>query len=91
MSQTEILHAYRHLLRTSLEVVKYSKPSRFAVRDIINQAFREQPPSAFNSLRVKNTLAFLETAKQHTGYEHKIVKTLAHVRYWQKMSKEKTM
>lgn len=87
MSKQEILYAYRHLLRATLQVVNYSKPSRFAVRDIINQAFREQPPSAFSPFRVKNTLAFLERAKQHNGYEHKIIKNLTHVRYWQKMSR----
>lgn len=91
MSKEEILHAYRKLMRTSLQAVQYSKPARFAVRDIINEAFREQPASAFNAFRIKNTIGFLETAKQHTGYESKIVKNLTMVKYWQKMNRDKTM
>ncbi|KEF57185.1 uncharacterized protein A1O9_07375, partial [Exophiala aquamarina CBS 119918] len=81
MNKKAVLRAYRHLLRASLEACQYTTPARYAARDIINQAFREQPASAFSPLRVKNTLAFLKRAKRNTGFEHKILKNMAHIRY----------
>ena len=85
MSNQELIHAYRHLLRWSLRAVQFSKPSRFVVRDTLRSAFRDED-GIFEPSRIKSTLWFLESAATYVGVEHKIVKNLCHVRYMQQRS-----
>ncbi|EGO56607.1 hypothetical protein NEUTE1DRAFT_130509 [Neurospora tetrasperma FGSC 2508] len=61
MSNQELVHAYRHLLRWSLRAVQFSKPARFVVRDTLRAAFRDKN-GTFEPSRVKSTLWFLESA-----------------------------
>ncbi|KAJ4416832.1 hypothetical protein N0V85_002114 [Neurospora sp. IMI 360204] len=82
MSNQELVHAYRHLLRWSLRAVQFSKPARFVVRDTLRAAFRDEN-GTFEPSRVKSTLWFLESAATYVGVEHKIIKNLVHVRYIQ--------
>lgn len=83
MSNQEIVHAYRHLLRWSLRAVQFSKPARFVVRDTLRAAFRDKN-GTFEPSRIKSTLWFLESAATYVGVEHKIIKNLAHVRWIQR-------
>ncbi|KAK3488361.1 hypothetical protein B0T13DRAFT_451815 [Neurospora crassa] len=85
MSNQELVHAYRHLLRWSLRAVQFSKPARFVVRDTLRAAFRDKN-GTFEPSRVKSTLWFLESAATYVGVEHKIIKNLVHVRYIQNKS-----
>ncbi len=78
-SQTEILHAYRHLYRGLLRAVQYSKPARFVARDHLRSTFRNRPYEAFDQARVNRTLEFLDGAAKVRGLEHKIVKNLLRV------------
>ncbi|KAK1782847.1 hypothetical protein QBC45DRAFT_317816 [Copromyces sp. CBS 386.78] len=82
MSNQELIHAYRHLLRWSLRAVQFSKPSRFVVRDTLRAAFRDEN-GTFEPSRIKSTLWFLESAATYVGVEHKIIKNMAYVRYMQ--------
>lgn len=77
-----ILSAYRQLLRTSLEAVRFSSPARYQVRNILRDSFRNSPAAAFNPRRIENTIFFLEQAREHNGFEHKILRNILHVRYW---------
>lgn len=81
--QRAIILSYRHLYRTALKTIRYARPSRFVLRGIMRDAFRSSDPSEFEAHRIINTLKFLERASESTGIEHKIVKNLLHVRYWQ--------
>ena len=84
INPTQILHAYRSLLRNGLHAVQYSKPSRYILRDTLNDAFRSTPESDFDLAKIANTVKFLETAALTNGTEHKVVKNLMRVRYWQR-------
>ncbi|CAD0082941.1 unnamed protein product, partial [Aureobasidium vineae] len=77
MSQ-EIIHAYRHLLRTSLQAIRYAKPARFTLQSHLRSSFRN-PTSPFDSQQISQTLEFLNNAAKYKGLEDKVVKNLMHV------------
>jgi len=82
MSSRELVEAYRSLYCTALRAVRFASPARYQIRDILRTAFREQPRSNFNPRRVRNTVAFLQRAHDHNGFEHKIVKNILFLHYW---------
>ncbi|KAI4795308.1 hypothetical protein E4T44_12388 [Aureobasidium sp. EXF-8845] len=77
MSQ-EIIHAYRHLLRSSLQAIRYAKPARFTLQSHLRSSFRN-PTSPFNSQQISQTREFLQNAAKYKGLEDKIVRNLLHV------------
>ncbi|OAP61039.1 hypothetical protein AYL99_06043 [Fonsecaea erecta] len=77
-----LIHAYRHLYRTSLRAVRYAHPARYEIRDILRDSFRTSSPANFNLRRVQNTLKFLENARKYNGFEHRILKNLLHLQFW---------
>jgi hypothetical protein len=79
---SEIIHAYRHLLRAGLRAVQFSMPARFVVRDQLREGFRERD-ATFNRERIRRTIWFLKAAAQERGLEHKILKNLVRV-YWER-------
>ena len=79
-----VIHAYRSLYRAGLHAVKYSKPGRYILKETLELAFRKTPADQFHPLRIGNTLLFLENAARTTGVEHKVLKNLLHVRWWQR-------
>ncbi|PGH05620.1 hypothetical protein AJ80_08312 [Polytolypa hystricis UAMH7299] len=88
-----ILLAYRHLYRTGLRTIRFARPARYVLRGILRSAFRSGSPEGFEPQRIVNTLQFLQRASEATTTEHKIVKTIIHVRFWQQpqMRKEKKL
>ena len=82
MTTNEVLQAYRSLWRASHKAVRFAKPARYQVRDILRQSFRTEPASSFNQERVLNTCRFFKSAQTHNGIEHKIVKNLLLIRWW---------
>ena len=78
-----IVHAYRHLYRTGLQSIRYAKPGRYVLRLNLRKSFRRGSPDEFDPQRIVNTLNFLRLASESTSTEHKIVKNLLHVRFWQ--------
>lgn len=83
MSKQDILHAYRNLYKGTLKAICYSKPGRYTARTILNDTFRNRPQDDFDAIRIQTTLKFLHTAAEHAGYEHKILKNLLLVKWWQ--------
>ncbi|KAH0062965.1 hypothetical protein KCU66_g24723, partial [Aureobasidium melanogenum] len=77
MSQ-DIIHAYRHLLRTSLQAIRYAKPARFTLQSHLRSSFRN-PTSPFNSQQISQTLQFLNNAAKYKGLEDKILRNLLQV------------
>lgn len=69
-----IIHAYRHLMRAGLRAVCFSKPSRYIIRDILREGFRDKK-ATFEPVAVERTILFLQAA-QLKGFEHKLLKTL---------------
>jgi hypothetical protein len=76
MSNRDILHTYRALLRASLRAIHFSRPARHTLVSRLRLAFTKNPASAYNPQKVANTLEFLEYARTQTGLEHKILKNL---------------
>lgn len=50
-------------------------------------AFRNRDAKDFRPRKINNTEEFLKRAEQDTGMEHRILKNLLHVRYWQHHAK----
>lgn len=87
MTRKAILQAYRHLYRNALRATHHSSPAKYVIRETIRTAFRSEPTNTFNMQRIKNTEDFLKRAERDTGIEHRILKNLLHVRYWQHHAK----
>ena len=83
-SKATIISAYRDLYRSGLHAVQYSKPSRYVLKKTLDDAFREGSVSEFDALRIANTKLFLDNAAKSTGQEHKVVKNLLHVRWYER-------
>ncbi|KAE8348404.1 hypothetical protein BDV28DRAFT_143568 [Aspergillus coremiiformis] len=83
MDQRAIVQAYRHLYQQGLKVVNYSTPSRHVLLRTLRSSFRSSSHNDFDPQRIANTLRFLQRAADITGLEHKIVKNLMIVRYWE--------
>lgn len=49
----------------------------------LRKAYRSSPVEAFDAIKIKNTLGFLERATEVAGMEHKIFKNLLMSRYWE--------
>jgi hypothetical protein len=81
--------AYRKLYQASLAAVQYTVPQRYVVRDKLRKAFRMTPASHYNQRRIENTIQFLQTAAEKRGLEHKIVKNLCLVHYFQHSFRKK--
>ena len=78
-----ILHAYRQLYRSGLRAVQYSRPARYTLKSRIDHAFRNGTPADLDAQRIGNTISFLQSAAKEKGMEHKILKNLLFVRFWQ--------
>ncbi|KAL2195819.1 hypothetical protein P885DRAFT_39199 [Corynascus similis CBS 632.67] len=79
---TELVHAYRRLLRAGLRAVQFSKPSRSTVTAKLREGFRD-PGAKFDPERIRRTVWFLNAAAQQRGLEHRIVKNLCRV-HWER-------
>ncbi|KAL9114374.1 MAG: hypothetical protein Q9187_007479, partial [Circinaria calcarea] len=86
VSQQQLVLAYRQLYRNGLHAVQYAKPARYTLKRILDQAFRNGTIEDFNALRIGNTILFLQNAAKEKGIEHKVLKNLLHVRWWEDAS-----
>lgn len=80
----EIIRAYRSLYRAGLHAVQYSRPARYVLKATLEDAFRSTPADKFHARRIGNTILFLENAAKARGMEHRILKNLIHVRWWER-------
>lgn len=71
--------AYRDLYKAGLYAVRYSKPSRFVIRDVLREAFRTKTGGKYEQAKIENTIAFLKGAGEVAGIEHVILKNLCAV------------
>ncbi|KAL5363063.1 hypothetical protein BJX96DRAFT_155112 [Aspergillus floccosus] len=78
-----VIRAYRHLYRAGLKVINYSSPSRHVLLRTLRSSFQDSSSRDFNPRKIANTLQFLHRAADVAGMEHKIVKNLMMVRYWE--------
>lgn len=78
-SPHKVVIAYRNFYRHVLHAVQYSKPARYAARDHLRNAFRNNADAELDANKVKRTLTFLHNAARVRGLEHKIVKNLLNV------------
>lgn len=79
----EIVRSYRNLYRHALRAVQYSSPARYTLKSHLRLAYRSNGVEAFNSTRIDNTLLFLRHAAEERGLEHRMLKSLIHVWWWQ--------
>lgn len=83
MANAAVVDAYRRLYRSALRATHHSSPSKHVIRETMRNAFRTEPANNFNLRKIRNTEDFLRRAGEDTGMEHRILKNLLHVRYWQ--------
>lgn len=82
LAPQQVIHAYRHLYRQGLKAVNYSTPARLVLLRNLRQSFRTSYRQDFDPQKIENTVRFLQRASDVAGMEHKIVKNLMLVRYW---------
>lgn len=88
-SSLAIRHAYRHLFRQALKAINYATPQRHVLKKTIRSSFRSLPAEEFSPRKIENTMRFLERATDVVGGEHKIVKNLMLVRFWEQPQMKK--
>jgi hypothetical protein len=86
----QLVRAYRSLYRSALRGVLHASPARYQIRDTMRAAFSPESADTFDARRVKNTVEFLQRAAEYNGIEHKVLKNLVHVRYWQSAASKDT-
>lgn len=79
MSQTEILHSYRHILRNLIRGVNDVRKARNVATKQLRLAYRD-PDGVYDAEATRRTVWFLKAAAQQNGIEHKILKNLIEVR-----------
>ena len=75
--------AYRSLFRTGLRAIQFSSPARYALKSTMRRSFREGSVSDFDSVRIQNTIVFLENATKTRGIEHKVLRNILFYRWWE--------
>lgn len=80
----EIVQSYRQLYRYGLQAVQYSSPARHTLKHRLERAFRNGNAADFDAEKIKNTIEFLKNAAKSRGIEHRIVKNLLFVWWWEK-------
>ena len=88
LSKPELIQAYRQLYRHGLHAVQYASPARHVLRQQLSQAFRNGLVQDFDKRRIENTLLFLRNATKEKGLEHRILKNLLHMRWWDIQSRK---
>lgn len=83
LDQRAVIHAYRHLYRQGLKALHYSVPARYILLRTLRSGFRLSSPNEFNQQKIANTERFLRKATDFAGLEHKILKNLMIIRYWE--------
>lgn len=83
MEDRLVINAYRHLYKRGLQAVKYATPARHVLRNTLRSSFRSETRTDFDPAKIARTLEFLDQAADSTSYEHKILKNLLHVRYYE--------
>lgn len=86
VGRLEIVRSYRNLYRHALRAVQYSSPARYTLKSHLRLAYRSNGAEAFCSLKIDNTLLFLKHAAEVRGLEHRLLKSLLHVWWWQSLS-----
>lgn len=82
LAPQQVIHAYRHLYRQGLKAINYSTPSRHVLLRNLRKSFRTSYRQDYDPQKIENTVRFLQRASDVAGMEHKIVKNLMIVRYW---------
>ena len=80
--QIEVIQAYRLLYRNGLHAIQYASPARHTLKYQLRQAFRKGRIEELDPQKIANTVHFLNCAARETGLEHRILKALLHVRWW---------
>lgn len=81
-----IILSYRRLYRHALRAVQYSTPARQTIRKRLQDKYRTGQAADYNEQAIENTIEFLRGAANCKGLEHRIVKRLILVWWWETMS-----
>lgn len=83
---SEVARSYRQLYRLSLRAIRYSTPARYTVRDVLRRSFREGSSADFNQPKIDNTVDFLKAAVKEAGLEHRVLKNLLMIWYFNRFN-----
>ncbi|PYH47684.1 DUF1763-domain-containing protein [Aspergillus saccharolyticus JOP 1030-1] len=78
-----VVDAYRQLYRHGLKAVNYSTPARYVLLHTLRCSFRSSTLGNLDLQRVANTVRFLQRASESAGLEHRIMRNLMFMKYWQ--------
>ncbi len=85
-SKEAIVLSYRRLYRHGLRAVQYSNPARQTLRTRLQQKYRTGHAADYNEQAIENTIEFLRGAANVKGLEHRIVKRVIFVWWWETMN-----
>ncbi|BFZ59782.1 hypothetical protein YB2330_000800 [Saitoella coloradoensis] len=90
MSTPEVRSLYRKFWRQAHRSVMWVSPQRHAIASKLSSAFRSPTPQDLDPIRQANTLAFLKSAAETVGTEHRVIKKLCFV-HWSRYCDSKLM
>lgn len=82
-SKEAIALSYRRLYRHGLRAVQYSTPARQTLQKRLQHRYRTGHASDYNEQAIENTIEFLRGAANVKGLEHRIVKRVVFVWWWE--------
>lgn len=82
-SKHEIISSYRSLYKGALHAVQFSSPARYTLKSHLRLAYRSNDVESFDRAKIENTLVFFKHAGEERGLEHRLLKSLLHVWWWQ--------
>lgn len=85
-SKQEILNSYRSLYKGALRAVQFSSPARYTLKSHLRLAYISNDAQSFDPVKIANTLVFLKHAAEERGLEHRLLKGLLHVWWWQEQT-----
>ena len=90
VSDQQVLQSYRILYRYALRAVQYSTPARYIVRNHLRKAFRDCDRKEYNQQKIDNTVEFLHNAAKMKDIEHKVLKNILHIWWWEESRRNQT-
>lgn len=87
-SREAIVSSYRQLYTHALRATQYSSPARQVIRNRLRHQYRTGSPADYDARRIENTLELLRGAAAARGLEHKLVKQIVHVWWWEEHNRK---
>ena len=80
----QIIGSYRTILRQGIHAIQNATPARYTLKSRVSKAFRTGDARDYDAKKIENTLHFLRKAAEESGLEHRVLKNVLFVWFWEK-------